>query len=301
MRLKFGVSDDNALISIEEVSSGKTCLTCLYCGGGLTAKKGKVKEHHFAHTGETCRPVANRIAHRQFPSLPLYDNFNIELSGKELEELKVFWRNYGALNEGIFIKPSLRLILSKLLTWNEGGFYIFTNLGKIPVGALPLRLFNEVQEPLLLEKVSILEGRVQRAKLIDSRHLTEREADLRIYGAQLKRILENRLYFLEIKTGRKTLHKIGITKRRIEERVIEVERDLTAHFNQVEISIMGTWEHRGNVELYFKHRYKDFNYRIGTLTEYFRFKDVESVVCDLWQMNPKALVPKELDILEGKS
>jgi hypothetical protein len=42
-------------------------------------------------------------------------------------------------------------ILSKLLAWNEGGFYEFTPLGKIPVGALSLRLFNEVQEPLLLE------------------------------------------------------------------------------------------------------------------------------------------------------
>ncbi|WP_445305243.1 MULTISPECIES: hypothetical protein [unclassified Microcoleus] len=36
---------------------GKTNLACLYCGGGLTAKKGSVKEHHFAHTGETCKPV----------------------------------------------------------------------------------------------------------------------------------------------------------------------------------------------------------------------------------------------------
>lgn len=203
--------------------------------GDSRPRREKLKNITRAHAGETCRPVANRIANRQFPSLPLYDNFNIELSGKELEELKVFWRNYGALNEGIVIKPSLRLILSKLLTWNEGGFYEFTDLGKIPVGALPLRLFNEVQEPLLLEKVSILEERVQRAKLIDSRHLTERVADLRIYSAQLKRILENRLYFLEIKTGRKTLHKIGITKRRIEERVIEVESDLRVHFNQVEI------------------------------------------------------------------
>jgi hypothetical protein len=50
MWLKYGVSQDNALVSIEDVPSGKTFLTCLYCGEGLTAKKGKVKEHHFAHT-----------------------------------------------------------------------------------------------------------------------------------------------------------------------------------------------------------------------------------------------------------
>jgi hypothetical protein len=151
MWLKYGVSKDNALVNIEDVSRSKTDLTCLYCGGGLTAKKGKVKEHHFAHDQETCRPVANRVAYRDFPALPLYDNFNIELSGKELEELKGFWNNYRMSNEGIFIKPSLKLILSKLLTLNEAGLYEFTDLGKIPVGALSLELFNKVQSPLILE------------------------------------------------------------------------------------------------------------------------------------------------------
>jgi competence CoiA-like predicted nuclease len=76
MWLKYGVSANNALICIEDVPKGKTSLTCLYCGGGLTAKKGKILEHHFAHTRETCRPVKNRISHRDFPALPLYDNFS---------------------------------------------------------------------------------------------------------------------------------------------------------------------------------------------------------------------------------
>jgi len=166
MWLKFGVSSDNALVCIENIPSGKTSLTCLYCGGGLTAKKGRIKEHHFAHTQETCRPVANRVAYRDFPALPLYDNFNIQLSGKELEELKVFWNNYGVRNEGVFVKPSFKLILSKLLAWNERGVYEFTSFGKIPVGALPLKLFNEVQEPLLLEKLSKLEQAAQRAQVV---------------------------------------------------------------------------------------------------------------------------------------
>jgi hypothetical protein len=302
MWLKFGVSAENTLICVEEVSRGKTALTCLYCGGQLTAKKGEIKEPHFAHTETSCKPVANRIANRGFPSLPLYDKFNIELSGKELEELKVFWQNYGALNEGIFVKPSLRLILSKLLTWNEGGFYEFTDLGKIPVGALPLKLFNEVQEPRLLEKFYILEGIAQRAKLMNSKYLMERVADLRIYSALLKRILENKLYFLEIKAGRKVLHKVGITKRPIEERIAEVKKDLAAHYKSVEIKVLNTWEYRGNVELYFKHKYKKFNYKIGKLTEYFRFADeVELVLKDLEQMEPKKLAQVELDIIEGKS
>ena len=76
MWLKYGIDAENALIAIEDVPSGKTSVKCPYCEGGLTAKKGKIKEHHFAHTGETCRFVAGRDR-REIPVLPLYDNFNI--------------------------------------------------------------------------------------------------------------------------------------------------------------------------------------------------------------------------------
>lgn len=91
MWLKFGVAPHGELKNIDEVKSGKTNLTCLYCGGKLTAKKGQLKQHHFAHTQETCQPVAVRIKAKSFPSLPLYDRFNIQLSGEELERLKVLW------------------------------------------------------------------------------------------------------------------------------------------------------------------------------------------------------------------
>jgi competence CoiA-like predicted nuclease len=52
MWLKFGVAPSGELASIDEVVRGRTQLTCLYCGGSLTAKKGSVKEHHAsAHRG----------------------------------------------------------------------------------------------------------------------------------------------------------------------------------------------------------------------------------------------------------
>jgi hypothetical protein len=153
---------------------------------------------------------------------------------------------------------------------------------------------------MLLEKLLKLEQVAERAKLINSRHLNERIADLRIYRAQFNRILKSSLYFLEIKAGRKILHKIGVTKRPIEQRVAEVQKDLATHYNQTEIKVLETWEHRGNVELYFKHRYKDYNYPIGKLTEYFKFDDVESVLDDLRRMKPKVLEQVEQDIFEGR-
>jgi len=298
MWLKFGVALSGELTSIDEVVRGKTQLTCLYCGGSLTAKKGSVKQHHFSHTGETCKPVSQRIKTKAFPSLPLYDNFTIQLKGEELEQLKVLWKEYGA--RGYVIPKDLvnfRWELKGLLESSGDGSYQFTDLGKIPVGALPLALFNRVQEPLLLSELMKLEGSVEIAEAAGLSCLEERRADLQIYRAQLRRILVNSLYFLEVKADSHCFYKIGVTTRLIEERIAEVQRDVRAHYSDVDVSLLGLWEHRGNVELYFKHRYKRFNHRIGKLTEYFAFSDVKVVLNDLYAMTPKMLSDVELDAI----
>jgi hypothetical protein len=301
MWLKFGVALSGELTSIDEVVRGKTQLTCLYCGGGLTAKKGSVKEHHFAHTRETCKPVSQRMKTKAFPALPLYDNFNIQLKGEELEQLKVLWKEYGAQDYAI---PkdlvNFRWQLKGLLESEGDRSYRFTNLGKIPVGALPLALFNGVQEPLLLDQLVQLERSVDVAEAAGLSCLEERLADLQIYRTQLHGILVNSLYFLEVKADKNIFYKIGITTRSSEERIAEVQRDLKAYYSDVIINLLGLWEHRGNVELYFKHRYKAFNYRIGKLTEYFAFPKVKAVLQDLYEMKPKVLSAVELDALSDR-
>jgi hypothetical protein len=298
MWLKFGVALSGELTSIDEVVRGKTNLACLYCGRSLTAKKGSVKEHHFAHTEETCKPVSQRIKTKAFPSLPLYDNFNIQLKGEELEQLKVLWKEYGAQKRSI---PkdlvSFRWELKGLLESSGDRSYQFTHLGLIPVGALPLALFNRVQEPLLLSELMKLEGSVEMAVAAGLSCLEERRADLLIYRAQLRRILVNSLYFLEVKADGNIFYKIGVTTRLIEERIAEVQRDVKAHYSDVVVNLLGLWEHRGNVELYFKHRYQPFNYRIGKLTEYFQFPNVKVVLQDLCEMKPKMLSDVEVDVL----
>jgi hypothetical protein len=300
MWLKFGVALSGELTGIDEVVRGKTNLACLYCGGSLTAKKGSVKEHHFAHAEETCKPVSQGIKTKAFPSLPLYDNFNIQLKGEELEQLKVLWKEYGARDYAI---PkdlvNFRWELKGLVESSGDRTYHFTDLGKIPVAALPLALFNQVQEPLLLSELVKLEGSVEMAEAAGLSCLDERRADLLIYRAQLRRILVNSLYFLEVKADRNTFYKIGITTRAIEERIAEVQRDVRAHYSDVVVNLLGLWEHRGNVELYFKHRYKAFNYRIGKLTEYFQFPNVKVVLQDLCEMESKVLSDVELDAIGG--
>jgi hypothetical protein len=305
MWLKFGINERNRLVGIADVTSGKTNLVCPYCGGGLVAKKGKVKEHHFAHAGETCRIVETK---RELPTLPLYDNFHIQLSGKALQFLQQLWRSCGQNNWEIHYSNDLKpLVKAKLLQKNVSlnpPSYEFTQLGQIPVGALPLSEFNQVQEVLWLDKLSDLERKVELAKVIKSLNYAEQVVDLRLYRAQLSRVLSHRLYYLKVKADDATLYKIGVTGRPIEQRIIEVRRDLLAHFQSVEIAVLESWEHRGNVELYFKHRYKKFNYPIGNLTEYYRFEggdEAAAALDDLQKMQPKVLSSVEVDVVANRS
>ncbi|MBD2194507.1 MULTISPECIES: competence protein CoiA family protein [Calothrix] len=304
MWLKYGVDIEEKLICIEDIPRGKTSLKCPYCQGSLIAKKGKVKEHHFAHEQETCRPVANR----QFPTLPLYDDFNIQLSGKDLAQLKLLWQEYGAKNYPIssyLVTPGL--LKAGMLRKNVYLIppeYELSDLGKIPVGALELTQFNELQEPLLLKKLLKLELDFEHAKHKKAADLAYRLTDLRLYRAQLKRVLACKLYFLEIETNRGILSKIGVTTRHIQERVAEIKLDLVKHYPEIlNIKVLGTWEHRGNAEKYFKHRYQKFNYPIGSLTEYYKFniQEANNVLSELKKMQPLILTQIFIEVLEDNS
>ncbi|EAW35158.1 GIY-YIG nuclease family protein [Lyngbya sp. PCC 8106] len=297
MWLKYGADPNGCLKLVDDVAQGKTNLTCLYCGGQLTAKKGRIKSHHFAHTGETCKPVVSRYNTAQIPGLPMYDRFNIQLPGRELEQLKVLWKEYGS--QEILIPRDLINLRWKFwgLVQLVNDSYKFGDLGKIPMGALELGEFNQIQEPLLLKTWEKYRGAAERATLANYSNVQECQADLRIYETQLRRIIVNSLYFLEVKADGETLYKIGITQRTIDERISEIHQDLKTHYTNITINLLGFWEHRGNVELYFKHRYREFNYRLGKLTEYFRFPDVKVVLNDLHQMESKVLSEAELELI----
>ncbi len=294
MWLKFGVAPDNSLLTIADVKSGKTNLICPFCTSDLIAKKGKIKQHHFAHvSGETCL----RVKRGKLPSLPLYDNFHLQLNPQQFQLVKDLWREYKDSKHSIIHVPfalELKKVFAKI---NDG--YRFTDLGKIPVGGLSLNNFNQIQEPLILAKLLELSKSVSVASGISATRLEEKLADLKIYQLQIQRILQLSLYFLKINADGQVFHKIGVTRRSIDARLKEINRDLKKHFKDITIDVLGTWKHRGNVELYFKHRYQQYNYRIGKLTEYFQFEAPAIVFSDLQQMQPKLLNDEELAIYQS--
>ena len=310
MWLRYGVDTDNQLIEIEDVASGRTNLICPYCGKTLIAKKGRIKEHHFAHDGETCNLIIKREP-RDIPRLPLYEAFNIFLSGKELEQLKKLWHRHKAHDHGIdrleilpaFTRENLVEQSQNVNAGTGRKAYKFTELGQIPVGTLPLPVFNSVQEPLIEQKLAHLEAAIfdNSGSVLPLEELRVRLTDLRIYCAAMRKMLLSNLYYLRVQADGKILYKIGVTTRSMSQRSAEIYRDLLSHYKVVAIEVLGTWANRGNVERYFKYRYSDFNYPIGSLTEYFRFADKTQLVeRDLNKLQAKILSKVEEDIVDGR-
>ncbi len=311
MWLNYGIDANNKLVAIEDVASGKTNLICSYCGKELIAKKGKIKEHHFAHSGETCNLVFKREP-RDIPHLPLYDAFNIFLSGKELEQLKKLWHRHKAHDNGIdrleilpaFTRENLVETSPNISDATGRNTYQFTNLGLIPIGVLPLALFNPLHESLIEQKLTQLETAIftNSGSVLPRKELRFRLTDLRIYCAQMRKVLLSSLYYLKVQADGKILYKIGITTRPMPKRLAEIYRDLRPHYQNIDIEVINVWAHRGNAEKYFKYRYADFNYPIGSLTEYFKFAapdDTQAVKRDLHEMNSKVLSPVEQEIVQG--
>jgi hypothetical protein len=219
----------------------------------------------------------------------------LHLPGKALKALRDFYDDEDVSWRQLeFLEKEYEVI-----HYNEwagrGGNWELTKKGKIPFGELSLLLFNQFQEPLLIEKHDQLEAAAEKARgTVD---FQTRLTDLRLYRAQYRRILSCTLYFLRINDGQ--FYKIGVSTRDTDSRIAEIRDDLKVHIGDAKIDVLGTWPWRGNVELYFKHRYAKYNQPIGPLTEYFTFENIKPVLLDLRRMKPKELTPLEQGILAG--
>lgn len=289
--LTHGVNSDGQLIAVESVSRGKTALRCPYCNMPLIARRGAQIAPHFAHDGQTCREVkrsADAIA------LPAYNSFQLHLKPHVWEALQQFHNE-----EKHFYVPDIleeNGLINVFTDYFGRSRHSLTHKGKIPFGELSLDLFNKYQEPLITGKYEDMAWAARQAFGRDDS--TMLFVDLKLYATQVKRILDTALYFIEVQTDRGILHKIGVTSRPLDQRLNEIRLDLMPHFGTVKLKPLGTWARRGNVEHYFKYRYQRYQKPIGTLTEYFAFDNIKSVLRDLRRMKEKQLTTIEQSILE---
>lgn len=292
MYLEYAIDRHGSLVHVDAVPRGKVSgLVCPYCGGHLIAKKGAVLTHHFAHVENTCRPVSRD---GDIIRLPVYERFNLSLIGRDWKALKYFHDKRRL--------PRHRWLFNRL--YDQGLIHYdkmtkrheLTSKGKIPFGKATLAEFAPVQDELIMEKHNTLSHR------LNTDYSTENEKriyenDLRLYRAQLKRVHSAILYFLTIEHSSGQLYKIGVTTRTLDERIMEIQRNLTAYYQEVTITPMLTLNNRGAVETYFKFRYQANNVKVGVLTEYFQFSQVDDVVSELHALGERDLTEFDQQLL----
>ena len=129
---------------------------------------------------------------------------------------------------------------------NGRGAWEYTNLGLIAVGGLSLDLFNQIQEPRLIDGLESIEAEILELKELISEYpkrskqeLQDKIVDYKICLTQYRRILTSNLYFLEVTADGEVFHKIGVTTRsrshsecrkRGEQRIPEIKRDLLKYY-----------------------------------------------------------------------
>lgn len=276
MFLEYGVNESNRYVHISQVNSGRVPLSCPYCGQSLIARKGRIKEHHFAHDGETCREAS-----RDFEALniPYFDRFDLHLDSKTWEQLQAFYEDKQTYTRTLIDKELVRYN-----NWGRKTFYELTDLGKIPFGETTLSKFAEMQIDKIMERHYDLSETIRLAHFGETypgnpdRYyiapapdvVLSALADLNIYRSQVARVFALNLYLLKITTDSDPLYKIGVSAD-IDRRISEIKRDLSAHMTVKKIEVDRLLAHRGAVERYALHRYREYQISIGNLTEYFRF------------------------------
>jgi hypothetical protein len=295
MWLEYGIDSNGEIIFIESRRRGKTDLQCPYCGGALTAKKGAIKNHHFAHTDETCRAVRSG----RDIAVPFLAGFDRHLSSSELSAL-IHFQKTGRLNPDLKDK----LYRKDFIVQNANYRWKLDALGEIACGVMPLNRFSKFQSLAIVAKLKKLETRVVDADVANSIDLPDLLTDLKLYKNHVKRILSQTLYFLKIVSDSTTMYKIGVTTRDISERIDEIEPELQAALGSpVCIETIGLWENHGGLERYFIYKYQNYRCQSIKFTEYFEFPSnlALAAIGDLTKLSTRTFRKKERDVLNGIS
>ncbi len=288
MFLTHGLNAYDELVPVEAVPSGRTSLQCPYCRRSLIARKGRVKGWHFAHDGETCREVAqdnDRI------TVPFYDRFDVGLSRRTFETLT-------AVRAGTYGNPKTleQLGYVEYNQFARGGLgeWQLTTIGRIPFGEATLSAFADFQRERIAQKHAQLMDAIDMAARYD--HLDHATAviDLRLYRAQLARLLSCSLYLMEVTTGDgRALYKIGMTGRTAVERAAEVQAAVRPYLGDVQIRPLRVLAGRGLVERYALHRWRDSQHQVGSMGEFFQLEDRRRLLAEFTRLGD--LDPNELE------
>lgn len=288
------------LVHIAEAERGNACrLFCPFCGGALTARKGDFIGHHFAHQTDSCRSTS-ADAEDFIPSYESY--FILGLTGPQRQALQRLIEQYGykpfyagAVNARVLTSLHQKRFVS---TWLQPRY--ITEPGLIKAGRLTDKAKAFAGQLSLSDFAALMLAEFDRSQAqLQSRTDDESQVACHILDRELERLRQTFLYFLEIDTDRGVIHKIGITTREIEERILEIKAFLKQHLTVHAITPLFCFAGIPFVENYFKVRYGTYRLNVKPATEYFNFEAIESVKAELAQLHQAVVgvkaVPKVSD------
>lgn len=323
MRLPFGIFEGK-FIHISEIKSGRTDVCCPYCKQPLIAKKGRIKRHHFAHSGVGC--IAHYAGHffglagRLPISLPLsvYAQQKLTKINGYFSKLQQAHQEFHLRNAGeVTIIPALHDTLKLLLTSDKTGqvkevrkqvdrfmnqtIAPFPDFHLIRSSELPPTYtdgkhtctFSELaNDKYEYYYAAIFEPAVKFLKKYHQTSYDFKEiADkMNLFQKDLAYFNQFDLYFIEVIADHQRFYKIGLTSRKLEIRLKEIEQDLKNFYLNIQMTPLFEIKGFAFLETFFKQKYVNQQMKIGSLTEYFSFskEQVVLILKDLHLLNYKA-------------
>lgn len=270
MFLTHGINESGVLVAVAEVESGRTTLRCPFCAELLIARKGVIKEHHFAHDGETCADSQRTL---QLTGIPLYDT----ATGFSSTEKTVFYKVAQYRNiQSYWITtkqtPALEALISAgLITQKERQKLDLTQLG--------VDIYYYLEG--IRSSRSILPDAAMQERLFSVRHKMLSFLDAcngtqatRYFQLRLQTIIAQHLYLLAInfQQGDRCipLIKVGLTTRAdVQLRVSEIRRDLNKYGTVLSIEVLGVYSQYGSLEKLVHKKLQKHKFEMGKHQEYF--------------------------------
>lgn len=262
MFLSHGLDDNGQLISIDDTDQGRTSLHCPFCGQVLIAKKGKVKEHHFAHDGVTCAESKKTLA---MTGIPLFDSDGLSKAQITLLKKLSRWRTFSRLwlteNQKLTLDS---MLVSGLLVMHDDQPTLTEVARHLLYGVSGHTLSGYVQ---LQEALFVI--REKELVHYDAQNGTQ---TARFYRTRLATLLQQHLYVLHIKFEQDNvcypLFKVGLTRRSIEQRIGEIKNDLNRFGRVHEVQLIGLFPHFGSLERRLLSILHTYQHVFGQHTEY---------------------------------
>ncbi|MEM8524664.1 MAG: GIY-YIG nuclease family protein [Bacteroidota bacterium] len=331
MLLPYGLKNGH-LIHISEVERGVTDLRCPYCDAELLAKKGKVMTHHFAHRSASCWSSSGNDFFGLKGNLDTHQSLeeyakktrqnlhhNLEKLHQKLEkqqqqqthiqtQIKKMWESLTQITPQ---NEAAQIAKTTTRTYLDNEFADFPNLTTIRhpslfsytdgTNKIQYHELNAQQHQHFYPSYYHYPLLALKQYHTNRQQILELEEKIKLYQKDRAWFEQFRLYFLEIKVSEQAIfHKIGLTSRPLEQRIVEVENALKKHFDTVQIKVLFELKNVAFLERFFKQKYRRYRYELAQFTEYFLLEEYElEVIQKLNNIQKVITIDKNRDMLNN--